>query len=166
MSETSERLKLPLLTSGQAQKEATHNEALTLADMLVQPVVQSVAPASVPATPQLGQCWIVGTGAGGAWAGHDGAMACWTAGGWRFAAPFEGMEAWNLATGTFARRSGTIWITGIVNASQIRVENVQLLTARQAAIASPSGGATIDSEARIALGSILTALRTHGLIAP
>ena len=75
MSETSDRLKFPLLASGQAQKEATHNEALALADMLMQPVVQSVAPASVPASPQPGQCWIIGTGATGAWAGHDGALA-------------------------------------------------------------------------------------------
>ena len=37
--ETTARLTLPFLQSGQAQKELTHNEALTLLDIAVQPVV-------------------------------------------------------------------------------------------------------------------------------
>ena len=36
------RLKLPLLYSGQAQKEVTHNEALNLLDVLVNPVAQEI----------------------------------------------------------------------------------------------------------------------------
>jgi hypothetical protein len=36
---------------------------------------------------------------------------------------------------------------------------------QQAAIADPAGGATTDAEARAAIVSILTALRTLGLIA-
>lgn len=36
---------------------------------------------------------------------------------------------------------------------------------QQSAIASPSGGATVDAEARAAVSSILTHLRTLGLIA-
>ncbi|WP_312846581.1 hypothetical protein [Sphingopyxis sp. PET50] len=35
------RLALPLLAMAQAQKEVTHNEALTLLDLLVQPVVEA-----------------------------------------------------------------------------------------------------------------------------
>jgi Protein of unknown function (DUF2793) len=166
MTDTTERLKLPLLATGQAQKESTHNEALALADMLVQPVVQAVAPPSVPPTPSLGQSWIVGVGAVGAWAGHDSALACWTGGGWRFANAFDGMTVWNLATNSHARRSAATWQSGIVNGSQFRVGDVQVLTARQSAIASPAGGATIDAESRIAVTAILTALRTHGLIDP
>jgi Protein of unknown function (DUF2793) len=166
MTDTSDRLALPLLASGQAQKELTHNEAITLADMLIQPVVQAVAPASVPTAPQLGQCWIVGVSASGAWAGHDGALACWTAGGWRFATAFEGMGLWNLATGSAARRGAAAWSVGIANAAQYRVNNVQVLTDRQAAISTPGGGAVIDVEARIAISAILGTMRTHGLIAP
>jgi len=166
MPDTSDRLKLPLLTAGQAQKEVTHNEALALADMLVQPVVQSVAPASVPGAPQPGQCWIVGAGATGDWAGQDGALACWTSGGWRFAAAFEGMTAWNLATGSFVRRSASAWLAGVLAGSRLDINGVQVIAARQAAIANPSGGTTIDAEARVALAAILASLRTHGLIAP
>ena len=165
MGELTSRLKLPLLATGQAQKELTHNEALTLADMLVQPVVVALAPPTVPTAPDPGQCWIVGTGAAGAWAGHDGALACWTAAGWRFAGPVEGMTVWNLATGTVVRRVGSAWIAGQSNASQYRVDNVQVVGPRLAAISGPTGGTVIDAEARLTLAAILAGLRTHGLIA-
>ena len=165
MPDTTDRLALPLLATGQAQKEATHNEALAVATMLIQPVVQAVAPATLPSTPVPGQCWIVGTGATGAWAGHDGAIACWTSGGWRFADPFSGMTAWNLATASWVLRGASSWSIGISNASQYRINDVQVVGARQAAIPGPTGGAAVDAESRVALGAILTALRTHGLIA-
>ena len=112
MSGTSDRLKLPYIAPGQAQKEMTHNEALALVDTLVQPVVQAVAPAAIPANPVLGQCWIVGTGATGVWAGHDGALACWTSGGWRFVPAFEGMSVWSIADQMEAVRQSTVWVIG------------------------------------------------------
>lgn len=46
-----------------------------------------------------------------------------------------------------------------------KVNGTQVVGARQAAIGAPTGGTTIDAEARTAIGSILTVLRTHGLIA-
>lgn len=165
MTDISTRLKLPLLATGQAQKETTHNEALALVDMLMQPVVIVVAPSAIPSSPLFGQCWIVGAGAVGAWAGQDGALACWTTGGWRFAAPFEGMAVWDIASGAIARRTVSQWVTGDVNASVYRVAGVQVAGARQPAINAASGGAVVDVEARIALAAILNALRTHGLIA-
>ena len=42
MSEMTDRLLLPLLATAQAQKEVTHNEALTLVDLLLAPVVEAV----------------------------------------------------------------------------------------------------------------------------
>lgn len=165
MTETSERLALPLIAPGQAQKEMTHNEALTRLDIMVQPVVQAVAPASVPANPALGQCWIVRDGAAGAWAGRDGALAAWTGGGWRFINAFEGMTVWSIADAMVATRRGAGWTIGQINARQIRINDVRLLTVQQPTIAMPTGGAVIDSESRATIGNILVALRTHGLIA-
>jgi Protein of unknown function (DUF2793) len=89
MPDVTDRLSLPLLVAGQAQKEVTHNEALTLIDFLAQPVVVAVAPVSVPAAPTLGQSWIVGAAPTGAWAGKAAHIASWTSGGWRFCAPNE-----------------------------------------------------------------------------
>jgi hypothetical protein len=165
MTDTSDRLALPLIAPGQAQKEMTHNEALARLDIIVQPVVQAVAPSIVPVNPVLGQCWIVGVGASGAWTGRDGALAAWTAGGWRFVAAFEGMTAWSIADAMLVIRRGTSWIIGQVNAQQIRINNVPLLTVRQPAIATPSAGTVMDGESRAAISAILATLRTHGLIA-
>lgn len=165
MTDMTDRLSLALIAPGQAQKEMTHNEALARLDMMVQAVVQSVAPASVPASPMLGQCWIVGVGASGVWVGRDGAIAAWTAGGWRFVPPFEGMTAWSIADAMQVIRRGTSWIIGEVNAQQVRINNVPVLTVRQPAIATPVGGTMIDGESRSAITAILGVLRTHGLIA-
>ena len=158
------RLKLPLLAAAQAQKEMTHNEALTLLDAAVQATVVAVAPASIPATPVPGQCWIVGTGATGAWAGHDGALATWMAGGWRFVAPFLGMAVWSLADNAPARRMSFGWYTGAVMGRWLEVDGAQVVSGRRPAIADPAGGATIDVESRATLVTILGALRGHGLI--
>ena len=159
-----ERLKLPLLAVAQAQKEMTHNEALTLLDAAVQATVVSVAPATVPATPVPGQCWIVGVAATGAWAGHDGALATWTAGGWRFVAPFLGMAVWSLADNAPVRRMSFGWYPGAVIGHWLEINGAQVVSGRRPAIADPSGGTTVDAEARATLVTILGALRGHGLI--
>jgi Protein of unknown function (DUF2793) len=164
MTDITDRLALSLIAPGQAQKEMTHNEALARLDIMVQPVVQGVAPTSVPASPMLGQCWIVGVAATGAWLGRDDALAAWTAGGWRFITPFEGMAAWSVADAMQVIRRGTNWIIGEVNAQQVRINNVPVLTVRQPAIATPIGGSMIDGESRSAITNILGTLRTHGLI--
>ena len=62
-------------------------------------------------------------------------------------------------------------ITQLNGASQVdvsgeyKVSGTQVVTAQQAAIPDASGGVTIDTEARAAINSLLSALRTHGLIA-
>lgn len=162
---TSDRIKLPLLAMAQAQKEMTHNEALSLLDIAVQPVVQSMAPASVPASPLMGQCWIVGAAPAGEWAGQAGALAGWTAGGWRFIAPFEGMTVWSIADGLTARRAGAGWTIGQISASNVIVGGQQVVGPRRPTIAVPSGGTTIDVQARTALAAVIGALVGHGLIA-
>lgn len=165
MSEQTPRLGFPLLASGQAQKEVTHNEALILADALIQLVVQGVAPPAVPSAPEPGQCWAVGAGAGGAWAGRDHAIACWTEGGWRFVASREGMTMWSLADSLPARRDADGWTIGQLDASTLRIAGEQVVGTRQPPIVAPTGGSIIDTEVRVVVGAILDALRAHGLIA-
>lgn len=165
MTDDTPRLGLPMLASGQAQKEVTHNEALIRIDALVQPVVQAVAPAAIPATPSPGQCWIVGNGAGGAWSGHDSAIAFWTEGGWRFVPSQEGMGAWCIAEGKPIRRAASGWIIGEIEATIVRIGGNQVVGSRQSAVANVAGGTLIDAEARVAINAILAAMRAHGLIA-
>jgi hypothetical protein len=46
------------------------------------------------------------------------------------------------------------------------IRGEQVVGARQAAIATPAGGATVDAEGRASITQILAALRQHGLIDP
>jgi Protein of unknown function (DUF2793) len=166
MTDISDRFHLPLLASGQAQKEVTHNEALALLDILVQSVVQAVAPAGVPTVPAAGQSWIVGPSPSGVWSGQAGNLASWTSGGWRFVVPIEGMSLWSIADSAYVRHEGGAWVIGIVKAISLKIGENQVVGSRQAAITSPTGGAVVDSEARAAINGILTAIRSHGLIQP
>jgi hypothetical protein len=166
MPDLTHRLSLPYLVAGQAQKEVTHNEALTLLDSLVQPVVVEVGPAAVPSAPVNGQSWIVGSAPVGAWAGKAGSIASWTSGGWRFCEPREGMIVWSLANTLAARRTSSAWVIGSETATTLSIGGQQVIGPRSSAIPDPSGGANVDANARLTLVSILTALRAHGLIAP
>lgn len=46
-----------------------------------------------------------------------------------------------------------------------KVNGTQVVTTRQSAITAPSGGTTIDTQARTAINTIISRLQTHGLIA-
>jgi hypothetical protein len=167
MSEdTTARWGLPLLHAGQAQKEMDHNEALALLDLAVQPIVMAIGLDVPPAEPGEGACWIVGTDPVGAWSGRRGALAGWTGGGWRFVTPIAGMTVTRAGDGLTARHDGTQWTIGELHATGVMVGGMRVLGSRQAAIAAPSGGAIIDTEARSSIAAVLSALRAHGLIAP
>lgn len=140
----SARLALPLLEAGQAQKEWWHNEALALLDIAVQPVVEGIAD-TPPGASAEGVCWIVGTAPTGAWTGHGGAIAGWTAGGWRFVSPREGFAAWSTGHGTSVRRRAGAWVLE-----------------RSAPIAAPTGGSVVDVETRAAVAAILGVLTARG----
>lgn len=160
-----ERLGLPHILRGQAQKEAFHNEALQTLDLLVAGAVEEGPRTVPPASPAGGACYIVGTGAEGAWLGKDGMIAGFTAGGWRFVAPREGMTMLVRTSGETALFRGGSWTIGELRGASLVIGGSQVVGARGAAIANPAGGAQVDTEARAAIGAILTALRQHGLIA-
>lgn len=142
---TTPRFALPLLAVAQAQKEVTHNEALTLLDALIHAAVEAGPAADPPIGPTEGQCWIVGTAPTGAWVGQENAIALWTANGWRFAAASNGMKVTKLADGTQLRFDGDTWTApGLVG--------------------TPVGGSTIDSEARSAIATLILHLGAQGLL--
>lgn len=139
------RFALPLLAMAQAQKETTHNEALTLIDALVHAAVEAGPLNEPPGAPVPGQCWLVGGTPTGGWAGRAAAIAIWTAGGWRFSAARAGMAVTRLADGVRLRFDDGLW-------------------AEPATIAVPSGGSTIDAEVRSALGVLILLLEAQGLL--
>ena len=163
--ESTERLGLLLVQPGQAAKEATVNESFVALDLLVCGAVEELPRNAPPASPTAGQCWIVGTSPTGAWTGKAGHFAGYTAGGWRLIAPAEGMVLLVRSTGTFATYCSGAWSIGEIRATALRIGGQQVVGTQQAAISSPSGGSTVDAEARSAIVAILAALRTHGIIA-
>lgn len=165
MDEATARFALPLLAAGQAQKEVTHNEALARVDLALHAAVEAIGTNTPPAAPGEGTSWIVGVAPTGAWSGQAGAIAGWTAGGWRFIAPRTGTAVWSKAGGVPARFVDGTWREGVVAATRVEVGGVAVVGAQQPAVAAPTGGSVVDAEARSALGSVLAALRAHGLIA-
>jgi hypothetical protein len=103
---TTVNLGLPFIAQGQAQKDVTHNEALTLLDAVVQLSVRSRVLLNPPATPAVGDRYIVPPGAGGVWAAHPGKIALWRDNLWHFFAPREGWIAFVEDEGTVA------WVAG------------------------------------------------------
>ncbi len=164
MTETSARFALPFILPGQAQKELFHNEALARLDLALHCAIEGRGLQAPPEEPLAGQCWLVGPGSAGAWAGAENHLAMWTSGGWRFCAPVAGMTAWDKTTGLRLLWDGGAWTDGEVAAPRIVVDGQQVVGSRQPAVPSPSGGTIIDAEARAALARIIETLMSHGLI--
>lgn len=164
MSETTPRLGLPLLQAGQAQKEITHNEAISLVDHLLCPSTDEGPRNDPPMTPEPGASWIVGPSPTGAWAGHAGAVVCATEGGWRFIAARDGMVVWRIDSSVFLMHRAGVWTDAAWPVAAVAVGGDIVLSGRKPAVASPTGGTTVDIEARTAIASILDRMRAHGLI--
>lgn len=133
-------------------------------DVLVAGAVEGLPLASPPASPAIGNCFIVAASPSGAWAGHAQQIAAYTSGGWRFVAPHDGLSVYVASSGETAVYQGGAWEVGTLNGSQLVVEGLKVVGSRGTAIPAPAGGATIDAEARTAIGLVLAALREHGLI--
>jgi len=80
------RHNLPLLFSGQAQRELYVNESLARIDALLHGAIEAQA-ATPPASPT------------GAWSGQGGKLASFQQGQWLFLAPRDGLRVLNRATG-------------------------------------------------------------------
>jgi hypothetical protein len=137
------RLGLPLLFAGQAQKEFFVNEAHALIDALLHAAIEGEADAP-PSAPGEGECWLVGATPTGDWADQAGRLATFQSGGWLFIAPRDGIRLLDRATGqTIHYRAG--W-------------------QRPGTPAAPSGGTTVDSEARAAIAELVDILAASGIL--
>lgn len=78
-----------------------------------------------PGTPVAGKRYIVGAGATGAWATHDGKIAIYTGSSWLFATPTKGWEAYALDENAMYRHNGTAWVIEQTSASQAEVDAIE-----------------------------------------
>lgn len=136
------RLGLPLLFSGQSQKETTVNEALFLIDVLVGGGVSGVRN-DPPEAPATGEAWIVGNSPVGDFTGRAQDIAGWSEGGWRFIRPYDGMKVHDLQSRSVRFFDGS-WKGAL-------------------APETPAGGAVVDQEARSTLAAIVQALKDVGI---
>lgn len=137
------RHDLPLLFVGQAQKETFVNELAARVDALLHPAIEAEA-AAPPTNPSDGQAWLVGANPTGDWAGQAGMLAARAAGNWLFVQPLAGMALLNKATG-----------------QQVRFVSAWHHPAKPAL---PSGGTTIDAEARSTIAAIVAAMIDAGMV--
>lgn len=139
----SPRHALPFLFAGQAQKEFSVNEAHARIDALLHPAIEGAAD-DPPAMPEEGESWLVDAAPTGDWAGHAGELACFEAGNWIFIEPRDGMRLLDRSTGQLMLYRGG-WTMAV-------------------APAVPTGGATVDAEARAAIAEIVAALAGAGIL--
>lgn len=164
MADMTPRFALPFLQPGQAQKEMFHNEALARIDGALHPIVQATDVSAPPETAAIGESWIVGPAPTGDWNGQAGDIAIRTEGGWRFIPPVAGMKAWLAPAGSWVWHDGDAWRAAPLPTFGIMVAGQQVVGERAEAIAAPSGGITVDTQARAVIDAILAALGNHGLI--
>ena len=129
------------MPAGQAQKEFFFNEAQYLIDAMLHLAVEGISQMP-PSNPENGLCWIVDLNPQGDWIGQDNSIALRMSDGWKFLPQCSGMSAFDKSSGQ------RFFFDGTWNA------------ASEPAI--PQGGNTIDSEARVAIGALIEAVRHLG----
>lgn len=140
-SQTS-RFDLPLLFAGQAQKELFVNEMACRIDCLLHPAIEGIS-SNPPVNAIDGQAWIVGQSATGSWTGKEHNLACLQGGNWLYFDPAPGMRAFDKSLGQDLVYRGN-WVSALTPAI-------------------PSGGTTIDTQARAAIEEIVAALIGYGI---
>ncbi len=158
------RWALPLLASGQAQKEITHNEAIGAIDRLLHLAVLSRNVVTPPTQPVAGDAYIIGASPSGAWTGAGGQLASFDGFGWIISMPKPGCIAWVADEQQFAVHADGGWLIGGWPTQGLLIGGRTVLAAAPVNVASPEGGTTVDTECRAALAELLVALRHQSVI--
>ncbi|MGB3472146.1 MAG: DUF2793 domain-containing protein [Erythrobacter sp.] len=140
---TSPNFALPLLFTGQAQKEFVLNQSTLAIDALLQRGIEA-SQETPPAQAQDGECYRVTAQATGEWQGHEDAIAIRISGAWNYAPPAHGMAVFDRGQ-----------------------QQLLIFKSSWQAAATPTalqGGNVIDVEARAMLSELAEALKTYGLL--
>ena len=106
---TTSHLAVTLVEQAQAQKEVTVNQALTRIDALLNTDTKSRVVAIPPASPVLGDVYIIAASPTGDWAGQTGKITYYD-GIWRFITPFEGATLWVNDEDLIYSYNGSSWV--------------------------------------------------------
>jgi hypothetical protein len=141
---TTTSFELPLLYANQAQKDVTVNQALTDIDRLLQLNVLDTALTAPPASPVVGDKYIVAPGATGGWLTHDRELAIY-GDSWAFLAPVSGWVAYSVADASLYVFNGVNWVSVLVDVGTL---------SGTLAVSHGGTGATTVSDAQVALGIV------------
>ena len=133
---------LPFLFSGQAQKEFKINQSLAIIDTVLQQGV-SGSLSTPPVSPDEGDCYRILSPADGAWIGQEEKLAVRVGDAWHFVEPFIGFTIFDRGTSSMLHFNN-----GWQSASEPSM---------------PSGGDTVDTQARAAISDLIQALRKMGI---
>lgn len=118
-------LRLPYLEAAQSQKHVTHNEALSMLDIVVQLSVIQRGVVSPPVSPANGDSVIVGAGAVDQFLGHDLEVAAYQDNAWRYYVPRAGWCVFVSEENVFLIFDGLAW--NDISASISSLQNLSLL---------------------------------------
>ena len=140
---TTSNTQLPLLFTGQAQKEFFLNRSFAILDALTLQLIEAMQDAP-PTDPIDGSSYLVGTSPTGEWAGYAEHLALRIGESWHFVSPAEGMELYDRS-GQVKRHYASGWSAALPPSS-------------------PTGGAVIDVEARSAISELVSTLQAAGIL--
>jgi hypothetical protein len=159
---TTDRLLLPLLAAGQAQKDVTHNEALLALDGLVALAAVSRSAAGPPSGPGPGEVQIVAATATVAWGAAAGTVMQWLGSGWQPRVPVDGQLAFVADEAIMLVHAGSwraLWpVAGLTIAGRA------VLSVPPGSVAAPAGGTVVDDQARGAIAQLISQLQAQGIL--
>ncbi len=106
---TTPRANLPELSTAQASKETTINEAFAKLEALTVGGVIDRTLTTPPISPSDGDIYIVAASATGDWAGQDDNLAHYLNSSWRFYPPANGWHLFSIPDANFVWFNGTTW---------------------------------------------------------
>jgi hypothetical protein len=156
--------------ASQAQKEVTHNDGLNRLDAFVTPVAKAILDAP-PASPVVGDLYIVGSSPTGDFSGQAGKLAQYLTGGWVFYTPFQWMDAVVKETQSRMAWDGTNWIPfGLImrdSGEYLRIErwqeDIDLSGSLQSTALMPNRSTVLATNVRVINDITGTGLTTFGI---
>jgi hypothetical protein len=106
---TTPRFAFSIWDEGNTEPNLVFNQLAYAIDALLQSTVINRTTAAPPATPAIGDAYIVAAAATGAWTGHTNAIAVAVTGGWIFFTPTEGWGTWSVADVKKYNYVGGVW---------------------------------------------------------
>ncbi len=96
---SSPKLGFEFVAANQSQKHVTVNEALLVLDVVSHVSVVNMTTTSPPASPAIGDAYIVASGASGAWTGFSGDLVFWDGVSWVHVSSSAGFKIVDSSTG-------------------------------------------------------------------